>query len=231
LSKVATAATRSAGIVILVIFARTLEAQTYEYVPFTDSATWSINTKKYKTVGETVIDSLHYFKVYEQETTSPFEFDIQHARLTRLTRNDTAHKRVYSRRLTDTIDYLEYDFSMQVGDTILLPDRWHTREEEVSYYYAIRVNQVSIGTMRPNYHLVVNDIDSMITLADGSKRRQQLMLIAPADANRSADSWGDMQIWIEGIGSSTGLFLDGYEHFFWMVVEASPPPFVMLCRE
>jgi hypothetical protein len=199
-------------IILMVLFnAPQATAQSYEYVPFADNATWSINWQKYKTVGDTVIDNLHYLKVYGQVEDHPFEFDINEAHLTAFIRNDTVNKRMYSRYLMDTTERLQYDFSMQVGDTITLTDGYHD-------YYAIRVNEVSISTgqNQPPYTLNVNNIDSIITLTDGSKRRQQLMHVIPTQGGIQ-DIRTVPQIWIEGIGGSTELFLERYRHIYWTV--------------
>ncbi|MDR1346575.1 MAG: hypothetical protein LBK03_07745, partial [Bacteroidales bacterium] len=199
-------------ILMLLFNAPQATAQNYEYVPFADNATWSINWRKYKTVGDTVIDNLHYLKVYGQVEDHPFNFDINEAHLATFIRNDTVNKRMYSLNLMDTTERLQYDFSMQVGDTITLTGGYHD-------YYAIRVNEVSIvtGQNQYPYTLNVNNIDSIITLADGSKRRQQLMHLIPTQGGGIQDIRTVPQIWIEGIGGSTGLFLESYQYIFWGV--------------
>jgi hypothetical protein len=68
-------------------------AQT-NYTLFPDNAIWSVNTVKYKTFGDTVINNPHYLKVYQQEKLQPFEFDINKANYFCAIRNDTVNKKV-----------------------------------------------------------------------------------------------------------------------------------------
>ena len=50
-----------------------------EYTPFKSNCVWSLNTFKYMTYGDTIINNKTYLKVYRQMETSPFEFDVSRA--------------------------------------------------------------------------------------------------------------------------------------------------------
>jgi len=182
-----------------------LQAQqdTVAYIPIPDNAVWSINSLKFKTFGDTVINSKDYIKVYWQDESSPYEFDINKASYFCALRNDTAAKRVYGvykeatevvyvyrsgnttkYNSTDTSEFLLYDFSLKVGDSV-----WAAAFFEYDSPYKIMMYQ---------YTSVLNS-DSIIILNDSSYRKKIFMkIILPYEP--------DNQYWIEGIGSSNGIF-------------------------
>ena len=108
----------------------------YQYHPFDMSnSEWSVNTVKYATFGDTIINNKHYSKVYKQENNVPFIFDIDEADYFCAIRNDTVRKQVfgvYKDPLdafdeihvgciihgADTNEFLLYDFSIHLGDTV-----------------------------------------------------------------------------------------------------------------
>jgi hypothetical protein len=201
----ATSGLLSLWLLILMVFfnAPQAAAQNYKYVPFADNATWSVNWDKYQTVGDTVIDNLHYLKVYRQSNYEhPFEFDINQAYLTAFLRNDTVNKRVYTRSINYSSERLLYDFSLQIGDTVSLAD-----PEGFRTYTFTRLDSLW------------NFKDSLVVLNDSTIRRQ----IFVAEIRDGYFDSRSAQIWIEGIGSCRGIFAPR-EYF-----GACPPLPQLLC--
>lgn len=181
------------------------QSDTYEYVPIPDNAVWSVNMLKFKTLGDTVINNKNYLKVYWQIEYSPFEFDINKASYLCALRNDTINKRVYgvykdsaevmhfnkNGNITeyyssDTTEFLLYDFSLEVGDTVSVAAFF---DGEIPFNYLVV------------YHFTcILSNDSLITLNNNTIRRK----IAVDMYHRSSGII--TQYWIEGIGSTNGLF-------------------------
>jgi hypothetical protein len=104
----------------------------YSYVPFTDNSEWSVNTVKYKTLGDTIIAGKNYLKMYS--------YEANQTNYLCAIRNDTVTKKVYGIyhepstvyalnwygdpealfTTTDTTELLLYDFSLQFGDSITI---------------------------------------------------------------------------------------------------------------
>lgn len=182
-----------------------LQAQqdTVAYIPIPDNALWSVNSLKFKTMGDTVINSKNYLKVYWQDENAPFEFDVKKASYCCAIRNDTAAKRVYGvykeatevvykykngtsykYNSTDTSEFLLYDFSLKTGDTV-----WAASFFDTTFSSYIVVYQ---------FVCVLNS-DSSILLNDSSYRKKINM-----DINIYCGD--NNQYWIEGIGSTNGFF-------------------------
>lgn len=186
------------------------QSDTYEYVPIPDNAVWSVNTAKFKTFGDTIINNNNYLKVYFQNEYTPFEFDINKASYYCALRNDTINKRVYGvykdsakvihidgyslqpihSYLCDTTEFLLYDFSLEAGDTVtaaiffdLSAQTYPPQDPCDIYVYK---------------SICISKSDSLIRLNDSSYRRKIQMEIV-SSCNRYS------QYWIEGIGSTNGL--------------------------
>ncbi len=180
-----------------------------EYVPIPNNAVWSVNTLKFKTHGDTIINNKTYLKVYWEEEDVVFEFDINKVSYFCALRNDTATKRVYgvykdtaevvhvnkdgttTRYYSDdTTEFLLYDFSLEVGDTI---SAGVFLDGEVPY-----------GGGYPHsiviYKFICTSLsDSLIMLNDSSLRKRIYMdIVLPIGENN--------QYWIESIGSTNGIF-------------------------
>ncbi len=200
--------------IILIVWIGNAKAQTdtYEYVPVPDNAVWSVNTLKFKTFGDTIINDKSYLKVYWQTSKSPFEFDITKASYFCALRNDTVNKRVYgvykeavevkhvkkyavdSYNSTDTTEFLLYDFSLKAGDTI---------SAAVFFDYSSQVLPDADPYQIIIYEFVcISTADSIITLNDNTVRRKITMNILNVYVANEANE----QYWIEGIGSTNGLF-------------------------
>ena len=196
---------------LLILFGMDCKAQnsSYEYVPIYDNAVWSVNTLKFMTHGDTVINKKTYLKVYLEEEDVAFEFDINKASYFCALRNDTATKRVYgvykdtaevvhvnkdgttTRYYSDdTTEFLLYDFSLEVGDTISAA--------------VFLDGEVPYGAGYPHsiviYKFICTSIsDSIMMLNDSSLRRRIYMdIVLPIGGNN--------QYWIESIGSTNGIF-------------------------
>ncbi len=192
----------------------------YSYVPFTDNSEWSVNTVKYKTLGDTIIAGKNYLKMYSSEANQTNYFCA--------IRNDTVTKKVYgiyhepstvyalSRyghpealfTTTDTTELLLYDFSLQFGDSItyyLFCDDFFSFHE-IFQLKAARVWECNILVGDQGYsHISQNYYgeDSLLLMEDGSLRKKILL--------RSLNMHqGEDQFWVEGIGSSSGVVVPWY---------------------
>jgi len=140
---------------------------------FPDSnAYFSVGNIKYWFQGDTVIKNVKYKKVYLQHSFYD-TIDFSRAGYYAAIREDTMAEKVYciySDWVYEEKEYLLYDFSVNVGDTVGI------------YYYFIWHTQV------------VKSIDSLFI--DGSYRKR---------INFDNGIYGK-ESWIEGIGSTYGLF-------------------------
>ena len=194
----------------------------YQYVPIADNAEWSVNTIKFRTNGDTIINEKSYLKVYQQANWLYFDFDLSQADYYCALRNDTLNKRVYVVyptyfsipifvydylsgdflfHATDTTEFLLYDFSLNIGDTISI------YENEGSTLYRVkmtRVEEVALyGSMNGSYNdLIYSNSDSIQVLENGDFRKRILMETThPYGTSYDSPS----TVWIEGIGSMHGL--------------------------
>ena len=199
--------------IILVVTAFNLGAQDYEYVPFaTEDALWSVSDEKYSLYGDTVINGIKYSKVYRQEESEAFEFDISKAEYFCAIRNDIENKRVYGvykddlpvkyhkniqYDRTEGKEFLLYDFSLNMGDTVSVAN--FAEADKEGYIRCVkfeRVDVIGIEITNKDF-LTLNDTDSLVMLENGMQRKRILM------SNDVENIW---QYWIEGIGSSDGPF-------------------------
>jgi hypothetical protein len=142
---------------------------------FPDSNSYfSVSYIKYWFQGDTVIDNLKYKKVYEQIHDSIADFD--RAYYYAAIREDTVTEKIYC--YYDNEEYLLYDFSVKIGETIRFYSFW--------------------GRLREREQ-IVESIDSV--LIDGYYRKK----INFDDGYQT----GGIESWIEGIGSTHGLFFAG----------------------
>jgi len=185
-----------------------------EYIPFQDSCIWSVNTHKYMTCGDTTINGKEYLKVYYHYENTVFEFDMAKAVYFCAIRNDTTNKRVFgiyrkaidvideSRKLfktTDTTEFLLYNFSLNIGDTITVASFFFGNYIEL--WQVVREGNVIL--LGEKEQLALSNNDSLMNMQDGSIRKRILLNIIPE--YHFSDVRG-AQMWIEGIGSSNGLF-------------------------
>jgi len=185
-----------------------------EYTPFKSNCVWSVNTFKYMTYGDTIINNKTYLKVYRQMETSPFEFDVSKANYFCAIRNDTATKRVYGIyrdpvwvcynghnqlfKSTDTTEFLLYDFALKLGDTISVASfECVDRTLEIEINKITRVPSITIA-VASNNNFYISDVDSIIHMNDSTERKRILI-------KGNNDMFLTSQFWIEGIGSSMGM--------------------------
>ena len=150
---------------------------------FPDSNSYfSVSWMKFWFQGDTVIDDLRYKKVYEQSYDSIANFDNAYYRAA--IREDTTAEKVYyyyEKYAVGGKEYLLYDFSVKVGDT-------------VSYYAWWNIG----GLARQ----VVESIDSILI---DNQYRKKINFIHDKDWNGKYE-----ESWIEGIGSTYGIFFAGF---------------------
>jgi len=131
--------------------------------------------------GDTVINTLKYKKVYMQTGDSIADFNK--ASYFAAIREDTVAEKIYfyyKDYYGAEGEYLLYDFSVNVGDEVSFYSLW-------CWWYPEPKNQV------------VKSIDS-IMIGDHYRKR----------INFIDDYWSPSESWIEGIGSTHGLFFPGY---------------------
>lgn len=153
-----------------------LFAQTNFPFPSAD-AVWSVSSKtqwwfdtyadnhKYTVMGDSVLNGIAYKKYYHcpDSILNPSNLSFY-----ALLRQDTQTQRSYVVYANDTSEYLLYDFSLQVGDTLSDP----------SYY---------LGWWWSDHSVTV----TQVSFDDSGRKKIHL---------------STLETWIEGIGSSKGLF-------------------------
>ena len=198
-------------IAVLLTAAGVVQAQS-EYHPITDGCTWSVSNEKYMTAGDTVLDGKTYLKLYRQVGVQPFEFDLEDAEYFAAIRNDSVGKKVYAylpagTLIRDLIDYsviqtdtamdvLIYDFSLNIGDTII----YYALGDIVVKTVVVRTEAVNIPVGWSGYSSVshqYNESDTIVTLSDNSYRKQMFLHGLTYNAKE--------YVWIEGVGSIRGF--------------------------
>ena len=196
------------------------ESVPFPYTPFpTENAQWSVNNEKYALYGDTIINEKKYSKVYKQTADEAFEFDIDKAEYFCAIRNDVENKRVYGvykkelpikyhdniyyTNRTSKKEFLLYDFSLNLGDTVSVANFDEAENDGfIRYVKFKRVETIGIDITN-NTFVTLHDNDSIFVLANGEQRKRILM------ENISETLF---QSWIEGIGSSDGPF-NHYNNF------------------
>ena len=210
---------------LLFVVANNIKAQEYTYTPFpTENAQWSVNNEKYALHGDTIIDEKKYSKVYKQTSNEVFEFDIDKAEYFCAIRNDVENKRVYgvykkdlpikchdniyyTTSRTGKKEFLLYDFSLNLGDTVSVANFDEAENDGfIRYVKFKRVETIGIDITN-NTFVTLNDNDSIFALENGEQRKRILM------ENISETLF---QSWIEGIGGSDGPF-NHYNNFSFEV--------------
>ena len=183
------------------------------YIPFQDSCIWSVNVHKYMTCGDTVINGKEYLKVYSYYAAVPSEFAMKDASYYCAIRNDTTNKKVFgiyrraieiidhhkAKQSTDTTEFLLYDFSLDIGDTTTVASFFF--DNYIELWRVVR--KESIVILGNGDQLSLSDNDSVMSLLDGSLRKRMLLEIIP---EYNCFEVRGAQMWIEGIGSSNGVF-------------------------
>ena len=206
---------------LLFVVTNNIKAQEYTYTPFpTENAQWSVNNEKYALHGDTIIDEKKYSKVYKQTSNEVFEFDIDKAEYFCAIRNDVENKRVYgvykkdmpikchdniyyTTSRTGKKEFLLYDFSLNLGDTVSVANFDEAENDGfIRYVKFKRVETIGIDITN-NTFVTLHDNDSIFALENGEQRKRILM------ENISETLF---QSWIEGIGGSDGPF-NHYNNF------------------
>ena len=140
------------------------------------NSVWSVfehQTNKYFSNGDTIINSILYSKFYVNPDTLQINY------LRGFMRQDTLQKKVYWLNVDSTQEHLIYDFSLNVGDTVLVS----TGIYSIFGFAAIKV--IAIDTLFLN----------------GQNRKRFTL------KNVQQQFFNQMDYWIEGIGSSSGIIM------------------------
>jgi len=188
------------------LLAQQTVADEYQYVPIADNAEWSVNWEKFRTHGDTVINGKNYLKVYYQSAGEPFNFDFSKAIYCCALRNDTLQKRVYGvPKVSYESEYLIYDFSLQIGDTVTVTSII-CAYGDLRHYTVKRVDKIWDGRLGTHE---LYDSDSLIMLNDNSLRKRILV----EAAYPYHDEFALTSSWIEGVGSTRGLLSHTSTHY------------------
>jgi len=208
-------------IIILVFFSLhffslTLAGQDLAILDLTDGATWSHNECDYssnygavyklKILGDTVLNSQVYRKIYYQAKRGPtvcsncnFVFNRDSASLFAFIREDISRRKVYF--IHPSISYKEwlaYDFDIQnVGQVIA----------GFSLIFTTNPESTPVGIYV--YQLSVDAIDSLCVNGEYEKR----YYFGPGNGG---NPYHLPEYWIEGIGSTHGLLDQGYGGPDWV---------------
>lgn len=147
-----------------------------------EKAIWSVNTSKYSALGDTIINDSVYKKFYI--TYSDTIFNFENADYYAAVRDDNNGK-VWAICKDSIKEKLLYDFSLNIGDT--------------TYVTPVEPDWMLI-TGKDSFKVTVSSIDSILI---NNEYRQRFKIV---------DSYGDdflNEHWIEGVGSTTGLFTPG----------------------
>lgn len=167
--------------VFMLVFILKVKAQEYNQLP-DSNAIWSVNTNKYAPLGDTIINNLNYTKFYK--TTEDSVFDFQNADYYAAVYEDS-NKNVWGIKQNSQSSKLLYDFNLAVGDTAT-----------VFPYEEYNNNAID------SVNIIVLDIDSVMIFSSYRKRFK----ITPTFCGTG---WDNYEYWIEGIGSTAGLFGPG----------------------
>ena len=206
---------------LLLLCGGVARGQKYQYEPFRTGSIWSVNDFKFASLGDTVIGDITYIKIYRQQESQAFQFDITQATYWGACRNDTAERTVYfhvpsgtgiynaSNNLVQVTerdtDLLFYDFSLALGDTVTC----HFFEEESGNVVRTEVCRVDNGSIYAgqvqagggaiqNVFLPFYDNDSIVPMGEDSGLRRIIVkgITTPFE---------EPVLWIEGVGSSSGF--------------------------
>lgn len=156
-----------------------------EYVPFPlDSAIWSVSNMKFSINGDTIINAKTFHKYYIQSDTVSFSFDFSKSNYIASLREE--NKQLFMIPKDSLNEYLMYDFSKSVGDTII----------GNSFLF------LPFNSSLYNCENIIESIDS-IQIQNLYRKRIKIK-------STSSIPTSPIEYWIEGIGSTNGLFFPGY---------------------
>jgi len=184
---------------LAVCFTTSALAQLRHFFPDSNSY-FSVSDMKFWFEGDTIINGLQYKKVYKQENARIADFN--EARYFAAIREDTIAARVYCHY--NGAEYLLYDFSVNVGDVVHFYSFWHG----IPFRHPFLPPRIRQST--------VSSIDSI--LIDNEYRKRINFF---SDFNWPPFSYSH-EFWIEGIGSTNGLFFAGeydmlHSIYYWLL--------------
>ncbi len=147
---------------LLLCFAFSAKAQTYNYIPFPDSNTtwkgytiqcamgscWVNHHWTYRMSGDTTINNNSYHRINS-------DFYVR----------EDSNKRVYIISEADSVtpEKLLYDFSLSVGDTISSPAFWIVRAIDTPSYNGVKRRTLHIGTVSSTRDKWIEGVGSLIS--------------------------------------------------------------------
>lgn len=167
--------------IILIIFITNVNLLVYSqlnnFLP-DSNAYFSVSSFKFIFSGDTIINNFKYKKVYLQNGDSIVNYNK--ANYYASVREDTLHEKIYCIQKDDGIERLIADFNVSAEDTISIYSFWPTLYEATEETVVIN----SVG------YLMINGKEYKQIFIDNTYRLNQ----------------NEIENWIEGIGSSYGLF-------------------------
>lgn len=158
----------------------TINAQLNYFLP-DSNAYISVSPYKFWFYGDTLINSKLYKKVYVQSYDSIPDF--KKASYFAAVREDTINEKIFSFQKQDSVERLIADFSVKSGDTVSV----------YTYNWILNLNQPE-----PIHKTsIIHNVDSILINGNYHKRVNIL---------EQTSEWPYMESWIEGIGSTWGLF-------------------------
>jgi hypothetical protein len=155
--------------------------QGYQHFLPDSNAYISVSPYKFWFHGDTIINTKKFKKVYLQTYDSiP---DLSQATFFAAVREDTLNARIYSLQKNDTIERIIADFSLKAGDTAHV----------YTYSWILNLNQPD-PILKSS---IIQNVDSI--LVSGSYRKR-------INIKETTNEWPYNESWIEGIGSTWGLF-------------------------
>jgi hypothetical protein len=173
-------------IFITCCFMASMLARGQEYLPLLEeNKVWSISHEKQTLIGDTIINEITYKKLFFHNYLKELTQDS--LKYIAALREDTINKKVYFIWKGFNTEVLLYDFSLDVGDTFEAksPKFNFSGPEYFDFYPPSRLKVLMV-------------VDSVI--GGNSRKVLKLSII---------DTFLDY--WIEGIGSTYGLFYAGFE--------------------
>ncbi|MFN3557589.1 MAG: T9SS type A sorting domain-containing protein [Bacteroidales bacterium] len=172
---------------IFMIMLQGLSAQ--DYLPMLEAnKTWSVSDEKYILLGDTLINETEFHKVYFQKKLEEFEGDSL-AYICAL-REDTETGKVWMVWSDQQEEYLLYDFDVEPGQTInVYPAEYNVFNNPAFFPFAQEFT-----------------IEEVLWLEiEGVQRK----VIRQSSEYGSAHGTTYNEIWIEGLGSTSGLLYAG----------------------
>ncbi len=172
-----------------------IHAELKHFLP-RSNAYMSVHNKRFSFDGDTIINDIRYTKVYEQYGDSETEFE--EPSYYAAVREDTLAEKIYCIQVDDGVERLLADFSVQAGEEVKVSS------------FLFRHSSYMPSVER---YAFVETVDSVL-INDQYRKR----IVMSCEYESFEESW------IEGIGSTRGLFFPAPE----VIMDIEEPP-LLLC--